>query len=475
MLHLFRRQLSCQWFSASARHSLRRRLHDAPLEGVTVLALEQAIAGPLCTRHLADAGARVIKIERCGSGDYIRKLDDAVHGYCSHFVWANAGKRSMTLNVKHERGRRVLSDLIRNVDCFVHNLVPGAVERLGLTRDELHQLNPALVHCGISGYGQGGEMEAMKAYDLLVQAEAGLLDITGTSDVPCKVRRITHLSESVAALNCFVRLLLLSLVCPLGCSSLVPPSFSLSGAISHSPAQVGVAIADVASGLYAFNGILLALLRRYRTGKGQALHISMLDALGEFMQYPYLYTGYPGEKSARGLSRTDARHNGVSPYGPFLTKSGPVLLAVQNERDWKRFCCDVLMMPELETDGRFHNNSARLSNRGALESIIQNVFVSLDRSEVMSLLERANIAVASMRTVLEAAQHPQFVQRSRFRSVRCGAKEIQMLRPVVYGDDDGDEVCAVPEVGEHTHEILRDTLHLTDAQISELRDEGVID
>src|SRR5262245_9708663 len=287
-----------------------------PLHGTTVVSLEQAIAAPFATRHLADLGARVIKIERPGAGDFARRYDTAVNGLASHFVWVNRSKESLTLDLKQAPARDVLRRLIANADVFVHNLTPGAVDRLGFGAAALRPEFPRLIVCAISGYGADGPLSDKKAYDLLIQSEVGLLSITGTEETPSKV---------------------------------------------------GIAVADIAAGMYAFSGILAALIKRQQTGEGAALDVSLFDALAEWMGYPLYYAAY----GSSPLRRTGARHAAISPYGPFTSADGQVVyLAIQNEREWERFCDVVLQCTDLAKDERFDSNAKRVERRDAIERTI---------------------------------------------------------------------------------------------------------
>jgi len=294
-----------------------------PLEGITVVTLEHAIAAPFCTRQLADLGARVIKIERPGSGDFARAYDERVRGMASHFVWSNRSKESLTLDVKHERAKDVLARLLEGADVLVQNLAPGAAARLGLSFDALREKHPSLVVCDISGYGADGPYRDKKAYDLLIQSESGFLSITGSPDEPAKA----------------------------GCS-----------------------IADIAAGMYAYTSILAALLQRGKTGKGCRIDVSMLESMVEWMSYP-LYYAFDG---AMPPPRAGAAHATIYPYGPFLAGDGKtVMLGLQNEREWVAFCREVLRRPELAADERFASNSKRTAHRQALRSIIVETFATL--------------------------------------------------------------------------------------------------
>ena len=309
-----------------------------PLDGITVLSLEQAVAAPFTTRQLADLGARVIKIERPGVGDFSRGYDATVHGLSSHFVWLNRSKESLTLDVKHPDAAEVLRRLLAQTDVFVQNLAPGATARLGLSAAALRQTHPRLIVCEISGYGANGPYRDRKAYDLLVQAEAGLVSITGTAEAPAKS---------------------------------------------------AISVADIAAGMYAYSGILTALLMRQRSGLGTLLEVSMLEALGEWMGYPMYYGAYGGAAPPR----SGASHAVIAPYGPFAGGDGDVVyLGVQNEREWAAFCAQVLRRPELTTDSRFASNVSRVEHRVALDTEIEQVFGRLPVTKILERLESARIA-----------------------------------------------------------------------------------
>jgi itaconate CoA-transferase len=312
-----------------------------PLAGITVVALEQAVAAPFATRQLADLGARVIKIERPGAGDFARGYDRTVHGQSSYFVWLNRGKESVELDIKQDRA--LLDALVAGADVFVQNLVPGAVERLGLDAQTLRASRPSLIHCSVSGYGPDGPYRSKKAYDLLVQCETGLVMSTGTQEAPAKA---------------------------------------------------GISIADIATGMYAYSGILTALYDRERTGEGASLHVAMIDALGEWMSQPAYFSRY-GKEEPR---RTAARHPSISPYGPYRTGEGIVFLGIQNDREWSALCHEVLARPELVADPRFHTNPDRVDNNDELTTILEKTFADLDADQVVELLERAGIANARLRT-----------------------------------------------------------------------------
>jgi itaconate CoA-transferase len=369
-----------------------------PLEGITVVSLEQAVAAPFATRQLADLGARVIKVER-DTGDFARGYDTKVHGMASYFVWLNRSKESIVLDLKTVDGVGVLKKLVAKADVLVQNLAPGAVERLGIGGDEALALNPNLIHASISGYGKGGSYEQKKAYDLLVQCEAGLLSVTGTPD------------ES---------------------------------------AKVGISIADIAAGMYTYTGILTALIQRGRTGRGDILEVSMLEALGEWMQQPYFYAEYGGMQQPR----SGAEHATIAPYGPFPTADGTVFFAVQNEREWASFCQSVLGLPELAADPLFAGNALRVENRPVLHERINAVVDSLSADEVLARLDVANIANAKLRTMQEFAHHPQLDDRGRWADVDSPAGKLRTLIPPVTTRTSTFRMDPVPRLGEHTEKIL---------------------
>jgi itaconate CoA-transferase len=390
-----------------------------PLQGTTVVALEQAVAAPLATRHLADLGARVIKIERTGEGDFARLYDRRVRGAASHFVWLNRSKESLTLDLKRTEAREVLQRLLSRADVFVQNLAPGAAARLGLTPPVLRSAFPRLVICSISGYGDSGPYKDKKAYDLLVQAETGFLSITGTPE---------------------------------------------------SPAKAGISVADIAGGMYAFSGILTALLSRCRTNEGCALEVSLFEALGEWMGYPAYYTMYGGPAPAR----SGASHATIVPYGPFPSGDGPVVyLAVQNHREWLRFCEIVLEQPHLATDERFSSGAERAVHRAALHGIINDVFATLTAGEIVERLGRAQIAQARMNTVDEFLNHPQLEARGRWREIGSPVGPIRALIPPATIEGVEPIMNAIPEIGEHTESILAE-LGFEAATIAAWRRAGVV-
>ena len=390
-----------------------------PLAGVTVVALEQVIAGPFATRQLAELGARVIKIERPGVGDAARGYDRTVNGLSSHFVWTNRSKESLTLDVKHAAARAVLARLIARADVFVQNLAPGAVERLGLGAAELRARHPRLVWCGISGYGPEGPYAAKKAYDLLVQCEAGLLSVTGTPEFPSKA---------------------------------------------------GIPVADIAAGMYAYSSILAALLRRERGGEGATLEISMFESLGEWMGFPAYFTAYGGTPPPR----SGAQHATIAPYGPFRAgDGGTVFLGVQNEREFARFCEAVLERPELPRDPRFASGPARLEHREALHAEIERAFASLGAGEVIERLERAGIANARLNSMQEFWDHPQLKARGRWREVDSSAGPVAALKPPANLSGCEPRMARIPALGEHSRAILAE-LGYAPAEIDALRAQSVI-
>ena len=370
------------------------------LEGLTVVALEQAVAAPFATRQLADLGARVIKVERPGPGDFARGYDETVRGLSSHFVWLNRSKESDALDLKTEAGQAAVRALVAKADVFVQNLAPGAAERLGLDAETLRAEHPRLIHASISGYGDGGPYTTKKAYDLLVQCEAGLLSVTGSPD---------------------------------------------------EPAKVGISVADIAAGMYAYTGILTALIRRERTGQGATVAISMLEALGEWMGFPLYYAAYGG----RPPVRSGASHASIAPYGPFLCAGGErAFLGIQNEREWATFCATVLERPELADDPRFTTNTLRVTHRDELTAAIESVFAALPAEQVLDRLERAGIANARLREVADLADHPQLAARDRWREVDSPSGLLKALVPPATLDGDEPVMGQIPTVGQHTAAVL---------------------
>ena len=370
-----------------------------PLAGVTVVSLEQAVAAPFATRQLADLGARVIKVERAGAGDFARGYDQAVLGQASYFVWLNRGKESVELDVKSERGQRVLAALLSHADVFVQNLAPGAADRLGLSATALRARHPRLICCSVSGYGPDGPYASKKAYDLLVQFEAGLLSVTGTPETPAKA---------------------------------------------------GISVADIAAGMYAYTGVLTALYERERTGHGSSFEVAMLDALGEWMSQPVLFTGYGGQPPRR----TGARHASISPYGPYEAADGQVFIGLQNEREWAVLCADVLRQPELIADPRFSTNTDRVAHDDQLTAIIEAQLAGKSVDDVVTALDTAGIATARLRTPTEFATHPQLAARDRWRDVGTPAGPVRALLPPVTVPGREPAMGRVPALGEHTAAVL---------------------
>jgi crotonobetainyl-CoA:carnitine CoA-transferase CaiB-like acyl-CoA transferase len=390
-----------------------------PLEGITVVALEQVIAGPFATRQLAELGARVIKIERPGTGDAARTYDHTVKGQSSHFVWTNRSKESLTLDVKHARAKPILDRLMERADVFVQNLAPGAAERLGLGAQALRERQPRLVWCGISGYGPSGPYAGKKAYDLLVQCEAGVLSVTGTDEAPSKA---------------------------------------------------GIPVADIAAGMYAFSSILAALLRRERTGEGATLDITMFEALGEWMGFPAYFTAYGGTAPPR----TGAHHATIAPYGPFrASDAASVFLSVQNEREFARFCSIVLGNAALASDPRFATGPQRLAHRDALHAEIERVFSRLTAAQVSEKLEAAEIANARLNDMEGFWRHPQLLARSRWAKVPSPGGPIDALKPPFNLSGFEPRMEAVPALGEHTRPLLAE-LGYSGAEIDRFSAEGVV-
>ena len=390
-----------------------------PLEGITVVGLEQVVAGPFCTRQLAELGARVIKIERPGGGDAARGYDQTVLGQSSHFVWVNRSKESLALDVKHPGAKEILDRLLSRADVFVQNLAPGAAERLGLGAAELRAKHPKLIWCGISGYGPAGPYADKKAYDLLVQCEAGLLSVTGTPE---------------------------------------------------QPAKAGIPVADIAAGMYAFSSILAALYRRQAEGVGATLDITMFESLGEWMGFPANFTAYGGEPPPR----SGAHHATIVPYGPFHAgDGGTVFLSIQNEREFERFCDAVLLNPALKNDSRFSSGPARSNNRDAMHAQIEKVFLKLEAKEILQRLEKAEIANAKLNTMQEFWDHPQLKARDRWREVGSPAGPIAAMKPPFNLDRFEARMDAVPALGEHSRAILSD-LGFTSADIQQMDQSGII-
>ncbi|WP_322997668.1 CaiB/BaiF CoA-transferase family protein [Castellaniella sp.] len=373
-----------------------------PLQDITVITLEHAIAAPFCTRQLADLGARVIKIERPGVGDFARGYDERVRGLSSHFVWVNRSKESLALDVKQPESADVIERLLAKADVLVQNLAPGAAARLGLSFEALHERFPRLVVCDISGYGNDGPYRDKKAYDLLIQSESGFLSVTGSADEPAKA----------------------------GCS-----------------------IADIAAGMYAYTNILAALIERGKTGRGRHIDVSMLESMAEWMSYP-MYYSFDG---ARPPTRSGASHATIYPYGPFEAGDGKtVMLGLQNEREWQVFCDKVLQQPELADDPRFSSNSRRSAARGELRALILGVFAALSIDQVVARLDEARIANAQMNDMADVWAHPQLQARGRWTTVDSPAGPLPALLPPGIGDLAQTRMGAIPALGEHTQAILQE-------------------
>ena len=395
-----------------------------PLKGITVVTLEHAIAAPFATRQLADMGARVIKIERPGVGDFARGYDERVKGLASHFVWTNRSKESLTLDVKHAEAQKVLMRLIlEEADVVVQNLAPGAAARLGVSFEALSKVKPGIIVCDISGYGDDptnpGPYRDKKAYDLLIQSEAGFVSITGTPETPAKA---------------------------------------------------GNSMADIAAGMYAYTNILAALMHRQQTGEGQRIDVSMLESLTEWMSYP-LYYAFDG---APPPPRTGASHATIYPYGPFAAGDGKtVMLGLQNEREWKIFCDKVLLQPELAAEARFASNAKRSASRDELSALILQAFASLTAAQVAERLETAGIANAQVNTMAEVWAHPQLKARERWRQVQTSAGAIPALLPPGSWQHGEPRMDAVPALGQHTDAILSRYGYSAEA-IAALREQGVV-
>ncbi len=387
-----------------------------PLDGITVVTLEHAIAAPFCTRQLADQGARVIKVERPGVGDFARAYDTRVMGLASHFVWTNRSKESLSLDLKAEAASEILDKLLAGADVLVQNLAPGAAARMGLSFEALHARFPKLIVCDISGYGEDGPYRDKKAYDLLIQSESGFVSITGTPDEPSKA----------------------------GCS-----------------------IADIAAGMYAYTGILNALIQRGRTGLGRHIDVSMLEAMTEWMTYP-LYYAYDG---ASPPPRAGAAHATIYPYGPFATGDGKtVMLGLQNEREWVNFCKQVLLQPALATDVRFDANAKRTAARADLKALIEQAFSALTADAVVARLDEAGIANAQVNTMADLWAHPQLQARQRWTEVATPAGPVPALLPPGCTEARMD---AVPALGQHSRSVLAG-LGYTEQQIDALVSAGTV-
>jgi len=390
-----------------------------PLDGITVVSLEHAIAAPFCTRQLADLGARVIKVERPGSGDFARAYDKQVKGQSSHFVWVNRSKESLTLDLKQPAALAALKTLLKTADVLVQNLAPGAAARMGLTAELLQKDNPRLILCDISGYGNDGPYRDKKAYDLLIQSEAGFLSVTGTPETPSKA---------------------------------------------------GNSIADIAAGMYAYTNVLAALLQREKTGKGSVIDVSMLESLSEWMSFP-LYYAYDG---ADAPPRNGASHATIYPYGPFKAGDGKtVMLGLQNEREWAQFCETVLEKPELAIDERFDKNFKRNERRAELLQIIDACFSKLSSTELIARLEKAQIANAHLNDMAGLWQHDQLKARNRWTEIDTPNGQIPALLPPGLNNSYQYRMDPIPAVGQHTESILKE-LGIDSATIEAMRSSSAI-
>jgi itaconate CoA-transferase len=392
-----------------------------PLDGITVISLEHAIAAPFCTRQLADLGARVIKVERPGSGDFARGYDQRVRGMASHFVWTNRSKESIALDLKQQEAKVILDQLLQQADVLVQNLAPGAAARMGLSFETLHKDYPRLIVCDISGYGEGGTYEDKKAYDLLIQSESGFLSVTGN-------------------------------------------------ATEEGMAKAGCSIADISAGMYAYTGILSALLLRDRTGQGSRVEISMLESLVEWMGFP-MYYAFEG---ATPPQRTGASHATIYPYGPFPSgDGGTVMIGLQNEREWVQFCELVLKRPELIDDERFSANFKRSDNRQALRAIIVDVFAQLDAATVIERLDAAKIANAQVNDMSGVWEHPQLKARGRWTEVASPAGILPTLLPPASNNTFSPRMAAVPGLGQHSNSLLAE-LGYSAMDIQRLSETGIV-
>jgi itaconate CoA-transferase len=390
-----------------------------PLEGIKIVSVEQAVAAPLASRHLADFGARVIKIERPEGGDFARAYDHKVRGLSSWFVWLNRSKQSLTLDLKRPEAAEIVEKLTADCDVFIHNLAPGASERLGLKSQTMLPRNPRLIVCEISGYGSDGPYRNKKAYDLLVQFETGLVSITGTPE---------------------------------------------------SPSKAGISVADIAAGVYAFSGILTALYRREKTGRGGVVQVSLFDALSEWV----LPAAYYGVYGGSAPSRTGAEHASIAPYGPYFTGDGKQInIGIQNEREWRQFCTFVLLNREIAADPRFDSNSRRSENRKVLRAVISEVFRTLTLDEIIERLERGGIAHSRMNSVQELLTHPQHTARGRAGNVASPAGLLQALAPPILLDGATPRMDAIPALGQDTDAILAE-LGYTPQQIQQFRQDRVV-
>lgn len=389
-----------------------------PLDGITVVSIEQAVAAPFATRQLADLGARVIKIERPGDGDFARGYDERVNGLASYFVWLNRSKESLSLDLKADEASAIIGQLIVGSDVFVQNLAPGAAARLGLSAERLREQHRRLIVCDVSGYGSSGPYVDKKAYDLLVQCEVGLLSVTGTPD------------DAVKA---------------------------------------GISVADIAAGMYAYSSILTALFHRERTGEGASIEVSLFDSLTEWMSHPLYYTMYSGQPP----QRTGASHASIVPYGSFATSDGKVQLGIQNQREWLRFCASVLGRPDVATDSRFVTNGLRVEHRAELIAAIEAVFAGLTTEQVIARLDDAKIANARQSKIVDLIAHPQLSERDRWREVDSPVGRIKALRPPAIIQGMPERMDPIPGVGQHTNQILTELGFGTEA-IETMRARGTV-
>ena len=389
-----------------------------PLSHITVVSLEQAIAAPLATRHLADLGARVIKVERPGGGDFARHYDAAARGLCSHFAWANRSKESITLELKSAKGKEILAKLLERADVFVQNLAPGAVERLGFDDQRLRADYPDIIVCHLSGYGADGPYRDKKAYDLLVQAETGVVAVTG--------------SEEDAA-------------------------------------KSGIPVADIAGGMYAYSSILAALLQRERDGGGCVLHVSLFDGLCDWMGFPAYYA-----LGDAPLNRTGASHAAIAPYGPYVAGDGrTILFSIQSQREWEQFCAVVLEMPAFASDTRFADNTRRVQNRAALQAEIESVFAAMTGRQITERMERGQIAYAQLRELDEFWDHPQLLARSRVVEVGSPVGPLPALLPAAVNETWPPRLDAIPATGEHTPALLAE-LGYRQEEVEQFGQDGVV-